>query len=117
MTRVSTAGPPLGPAAGVGPPSGVALAERSWRGARAICTPPAVPRVMHVHDVPPHLVLVIIEGRDLEAAGEQARHHRVNTWSSRMRSPMTIAWSPTCLNAAYEPSAKPGFTGTPLTVT
>src|SRR5712691_8762548 len=30
---------------------------------------------------------------------------------------MTIAWSPICLNAAYEPSAKPAFTGTPLTVT
>src|SRR6267142_1359071 len=30
---------------------------------------------------------------------------------------MTIAWSPICLNAAYEPSANPGFTGTPLTVT
>ena len=30
---------------------------------------------------------------------------------------MTIAWSPSCLNAAYDPSAKPGLTGTPLTVT
>src|SRR5207253_1732896 len=30
---------------------------------------------------------------------------------------MTIAWSPICLNAAYEPRANPGFTGTPFTVT
>src|SRR5215831_14618127 len=30
---------------------------------------------------------------------------------------MTIAWSPTCLNAAYEPSANPALTGTPFTVT
>src|SRR5215813_8644140 len=37
--------------------------------------------------------------------------------SSRTRSPITIARSPTCLNAAYEPSAKPALTGTPLTVT
>src|SRR5437016_5528474 len=30
---------------------------------------------------------------------------------------MTIAWSPTCLNAAYDPRANPAFTGTPFTVT
>src|SRR5262245_20075699 len=30
---------------------------------------------------------------------------------------MTIACSPICLNAAYEPSANPALTGTPLTVT
>ncbi len=30
---------------------------------------------------------------------------------------MTMAWSPICLKAAYEPKAKPAFTGTPLTVT
>src|SRR5437762_1628017 len=30
---------------------------------------------------------------------------------------MTIAWSPICLNAAYEPRANPAFTGTPFTVT
>src|SRR4030095_4904676 len=30
---------------------------------------------------------------------------------------MTIARSPTCLNAAYDPSANPALTGTPLTVT
>src|SRR5262249_54581483 len=30
---------------------------------------------------------------------------------------MTIAWSPTGVNAAYDPRAKPALTGTPLTVT
>src|SRR5262245_31379259 len=30
---------------------------------------------------------------------------------------MTIACSPICLNAAYDPSANPALTGTPLTVT
>src|SRR5262249_44571636 len=30
---------------------------------------------------------------------------------------MTIAWSPICLNAAYDPSANPALTGTPFTVT
>src|SRR5437870_3423140 len=30
---------------------------------------------------------------------------------------MTIAWSPTCLNAAYEPRANPAFTEMPFTVT
>src|SRR5437588_3791369 len=30
---------------------------------------------------------------------------------------MTMAWSPICLNAAYEPRANPAFTGTPFTVT
>src|SRR6266545_1875897 len=30
---------------------------------------------------------------------------------------MTIAWSATCLNAAYDPSANPALTGTPLTLT
>src|SRR2546425_9560925 len=30
---------------------------------------------------------------------------------------MTIAWSPTCLNAAYDPRANPAFTGMPFTVT
>src|SRR5206468_6692320 len=37
--------------------------------------------------------------------------------SSRTRSPITMAWSPTCLNAAYDPRANPAFTGTPFTVT
>src|SRR2546422_10981218 len=30
---------------------------------------------------------------------------------------MTMAWSPICLKAAYDPRAKPAFTGTPFTVT
>src|SRR2546427_823137 len=30
---------------------------------------------------------------------------------------MTSAWSPTCLNAAYDPRANPAFTGMPFTVT
>src|SRR5215471_11047201 len=30
---------------------------------------------------------------------------------------MTIAWSPICLNAAYDPRANPALTGTPLTET
>src|SRR5437867_12371674 len=30
---------------------------------------------------------------------------------------MTMARSPTCLNAAYDPSANPALTGTPFTVT
>src|SRR5262249_9414660 len=39
------------------------------------------------------------------------------SWSSRTRSPITMALSPTRLNAAYDPSAKPALTGTPFTVT